>query len=67
MAAIPVLTVYVGTPRVGGWCPICLLPTAYEADLLALTEDGVKVVGVARGCTEGDDNEHFLKTGYGRT
>ena len=41
-----------GTPRLNVWCPICLVPSGYEVDLLRITERGVSIFGRASRCTE---------------
>lgn len=39
-----------GEPREGAWCPTCLLPSAFEADLLSLTDEGVSLTAVVSYC-----------------
>jgi hypothetical protein len=43
----------------GLWCPTCLLPTAFEADVVVLSEDGVSTLGTFRGCENSDDPTHY--------
>jgi hypothetical protein len=43
----------------GLWCPTCLLPTAFEADVVVLSEDGVSTLGTFRGCEDSDDPTHY--------
>ena len=50
------------TLRMGLWCPKCLLPSGYEADVVVLTETGVSPGGTIRGCSESDDPTHFPVT-----
>jgi hypothetical protein len=59
MDQISRLEVALGLPRVGLWCPICLLPSGYEADAFILTETGVSPAGTVRGCSESDDATHY--------
>jgi hypothetical protein len=49
----------VSRPRLGLWCPTCLLPSAYEADALVLSEHGVSRIATVRGCTTSDDPSHY--------
>lgn len=44
-----------GTPRVGLWCPDCLLPSRVEVPLYRLTPDGVVRVGTVSFCPQGQD------------
>lgn len=63
----PVLVEVANTSlRVGLWCPKCLLPSGYEADVVLLTETGVSPGGTLRGCSESDDPTHFPVTVSGR-
>ena len=48
------LSVDVGHVQTGLWCPRCLLPSGYRADLLALGPSGVATIGTISRCDEGD-------------
>lgn len=50
-----VITLDASEPHGDRWCPACKAFTGFTIDLLALSPDGVRVVGSVHGCEICDD------------
>lgn len=48
------LTIDVGRVKTGLWCPRCLKPSGYRAELLTMSTRGVSIIGTITRCDEGD-------------
>lgn len=44
------LTVDMGSPKVGVWCPTCRLPAAVSVDAYLIGHSGVRRIGTATAC-----------------